>query len=267
MIAGHAALLFAVTSLVSGCPAPGYDPDWRSKTQRVLVLPLNVVAEMPEELAGGARRVDEILLDYLAERGKSVSTIGFKDAAAAWHAGESDCRSAATKGCERFDRAAPFAARHLRADHDYDLLIVPYLLLRGARTNGYTASFDGVERLVKMPRYAPYGPYGYGPYAYGPSYAWGGPYAWGGWGGGWGGWGGSRIRAASLKVFGFFPDGKRSFAGIGGLDVVDRIEVSEESGAYTFEVRENVLGDPAAIREGVARALSRLVPRPEPSRS
>jgi hypothetical protein len=239
-----------VALLVSGCPAPGYDPNWRSKAERVLVLPLNLVAEMPEELAGGARRVDEILLDYLAERGKSVSTIGFQDAAAAWRAGESDCRSAATKSCDRFDRAAPFAARHLRADHDYDVLIVPYLLLRGARTNGYVASFDGVERPVKMPRYAPYGPYGYGPYGYGP-YGYG-PY----------GWGGSRIRAASLKVFGYSPDGKKMFAGIGGLDVVDRIEVSEESGAYTFEVRENVLRDPDAIREGVARALSNFVPRP-----
>jgi hypothetical protein len=252
VIAGHAALIFAVASLGSGCPAPGYDPNWRSKSERVLVLPLNLVAAMPEELADGAPRVDKTLLDYLAASGKSVSVIGWKDAAAAWHAGEDDCRSAATKGCDRFDRVAPFAARRLRADHEYDLLIVPYLLLRGARTNGYVASFDGVERPVKMPRYAPYGPYGYGPYAYGP-------YGWGGYG-----WGGNRIRAASIKVFGFHPDGKRLFAGIGGLDVVDRIEVSEESGAYTNEVRENVLGDSEAIREGVARALSRLVP---PARS
>jgi hypothetical protein len=217
----------------------------------VLVLPLNLVAELPEELAAGARRVDEIQLDYLAERGKSVSTIGWKDAAAAWRASESECRSAATKGCDRFDRVAPFAARRLRADHDYDVLIVPYLLLRGARTNGYVASFDGVERSVKGPPYAPYGPYGYGPYGYGYGYGWGAY-----------GWGGSRIRAASLKVFGYSPDGKKVFDGIGGLDVVDQIEASEENGAYTAEVRENVLGDSNAIREGVARALSPFVPRP-----
>jgi hypothetical protein len=244
-IAARAALLAAVASLVWGCPAPGYDPNWRSKAERVLVLPLNLVAAMPEELAGDARRVDQILLDYLAERGKSVRTIGFKDAAAAWRASESDCRAAAAKKCDRFARVAPFAARRLRADHDYDVLIVPYLLLRGARTNGYVASFDGVERAVNMPRYAPYGPYGYGPY----------------------GWGGSRIRAVSLKVFGFSADGKKVFDGIGGLDVVDRIEAAEEPGDYTVEVRENVLRDPDAIREGVARALDRLVPRPKPSRS
>jgi hypothetical protein len=242
-IAGCGALLAAVASFVSGCPAPGYDPDWRSKAERVLVLPLNLVAAMPEELAGGARRVDKILLDHLSERGKSVSTIGFKDAQAAWHAGESACRSEQTKGCDRFAGVAPFAARHLRANHDYDVLIVPYLLLRGARTNGYVASFDGVERSVKMPGYAPYGPYGYGPY---------------GWGGS-PGWGGSRIRAASLKVFGFSADGKKLFDGIGGLDVVDQIESSDESGA-TVEVRENVLGNPEAIREGVALALKRLLP-------
>jgi hypothetical protein len=237
-IAGCGALLAAVASLVSGCPAPGYDPHRKTEIERALVLPLNVVAAMPRELSGGARHVDKILLDYLAERGKSVQTIGFSDAVAAWRAGESDCRSAATKGCDRFARVAPFAARRLRADHEYDVLIVPYLLLRGARTNGEVASFDGVKRPVESLRYA-------SPYPLG----------------------GGRIRAASLKVFGFAPDGKKMFDGIGGLDVVDRIEASEPPGAYTVEVREHVLGDPEAIREGVARALSPLVPRPKPPRS
>ena len=247
-IAIPAALLAVLASLVSGCPAPGYDPEWRSKAERVLVLPLNLVAQMPEELSDNARHVDEVLLDYLAARGKSVQTIGFKDAAAAWRTSESDCRSAAAKDCDRFDGVAPFAARRLRADHEYDLLIVPYLLLRGARTNGYVASFDGVERMVKMSGYPPYG-YPYGPYAYGPLVY--GP-----------GWGGPRIRAVSLKVYGFFPDGESSFDGIGGLEVVDRIEVSDEGpGAYNVLVRENLLSDPNAIREGVARALSPFVPR------
>ena len=244
-IAACGALLAAVASLASGCPAPGYDRNWKSKAERVLVLPLNLVAEMPEELAGDARRVDDILLDYLAERGKSVRTIGFRDAAAAWRASESDCRAAGAKKCDRFAGVAPFAARRLRAEQDYDVLIVPYLLLRGARSNGYVASFDGVERPVQVPRYEPYGPYGFGPY----------------------GRGATRIRAVSLKVFGFSSDGKKLFDGIGGLDVVDRIEPSEEPGAYTVEVRENVLRDPDAIREGVARALHPLVPRPKPSRS
>jgi hypothetical protein len=250
-MASLAALLAALASLVSGCPAPGYDPDWRSKAQRVLVLPLNLVATMPEELSHRAQSVDEIMLDYLAERGKSVSTIGFKDASSAWGAGENDCRSAAAKHCDRFAGVAPFVARHLRANHEYDVLIVPYLLMRGARTNGYEASFDGVERRVKMSGYRPYGPYGYGPYGY--------PYAYDPW------FSGSRIRAVSLKVFGFAVDGKKRFEGIGGLDVVDRIEASEEDDAsYSVEVRENVLGDPRAIREGVERALSKFV---RPARS
>jgi hypothetical protein len=220
----------------------------------VLVLPLNLVAAMPEELADGAKHVDEAMLDYLSARGKSVSAIGFADASAAWRAGESECRSQA-RGCDRFERVAPFAARRLRADHAFDVLIVPYLLLRAARTDGYTASFDGVERPVSMPRYAPgpyaYGPYGYGPYGYGPY----GPYPYYG-GYGWTGWEGPRIRAASLKVYGFFPDGEESFDGIGGLDVVDEVAASDESREYTIQARENVLGDPARVREGVERALS-----------
>jgi hypothetical protein len=245
--ASLAALLATMASLVSGCPAPGYDPNWKSKAQRVLVLPLNLVAEMPAEVEDRAPRVDEIMLDYLSQSGKSVSTIGFRDASAAWRASESDCRSAATKDCERFLRVAPYAARHLRADHEYDVVIVPYLLLRGARTNGYLASFDGVERPMKG--YPAYGPYGYGPYGYGYPYGYG-PY----------GFSGGRIRAVSLKVYGFSAEGKRLFDGIGGLDVVDQIEASDEG--YTSAVRENVLSESHEIREGVARALSNFVPRP-----
>ncbi len=236
-IAAGAALLAAVASL--GCPAPGYDPNWRSEAERTLVLPLNLVAAMPEELTGRARHVDRILLDYLAERGKAVRTIGFQDASAAWQAGEEDCRVAAAKGCDRFTRVAAYAAQRLREDHDYDVLIVPYLLLRRARTNGEVASFDGVERPVQVPGYASHGPYRFR----------------------------GRIRAASLKVFGFSPDGQKLFDGIGGLDVVDRVEASDEPGLYTIAVRENALRDSDAIREGVARALSPFVPRPKPSRS
>jgi len=252
-IAGRATLLFALALQAWGCPAPGYDPNWRSRADRMLVLPLNVVAAMPREVAGSAHRVDRVMLDYLAQRGKSVDTIGFSDATAAWGDGERDCRAARPKGCERFERVAPFAARRLRSDHDYDVLVVPYLLLRGARTNGYVASFDGAERTVKTPYGAPYGPYPYGPYPYGPY-----PYSYGVYP-----FGGPRIRAVSLKVFGYSADGNELFDGIGGLDVVDEFEASDEApGAYSIEVRENVLRNSDEIREGVARAFSNFVPEP-----
>ena len=238
-IGARAALsMMVIAALVSGCPAPGYHPERAREAERVLVLPLNVVAAMPTELVGGARRVDRILLDYLAEGGKAVETIGFADAGAAWRAGESDCRSQRGKHCDRFRGVAPFAARHLRADHDYDVLLVPYLLLRGARTNGVEATFDDVRRPVETPGYVSDGPLWLAQ---------------------------NRIRAASLKVYGFAPDGDEVFAGIGGLDVVDRVEASPDSGPYgypyTVHVRENVLSDPEMIREGVALALRKMVPR------
>jgi hypothetical protein len=238
-IGARAALLFAVAALAAGCPAPGYHPGQKSETRRVLVFPLNVVAAMPRELIGGSRHVDQVMLDYLAERGMAVDTIGFADAQAAWHQGESDCRAEKKKGCDRFDGVAPFVARHQRAEHGYDMLLVPYLLLRGARTNGVVARFDGVERPLETTGYAS---------GYAPDY----PYPL---------FNAGRVRAASLRVFGFSPDGKKRFTGIGGLDVVDRIDASEQPGAYSIEARANVLGDPQQIREGVAIALRELLPR------
>jgi hypothetical protein len=236
-IVARAALLVALASLVGGCPAPGYNPSGRAEVERVLVLPLNVVAAMPRELAHGARDVDRILLDYLAERGKAVEAMKYDDSVAAWRAGESECRAHEKKGCDRFADVAPFVARQLRATHAYDALLVPYLLLRGARTNGEMATFDGVKRPLDA-----------GLPANGPLWL-----------------AQNRIRAASLKVFGFHPDGKRMFAGIGGIDLVDRIELSREqypppyTVPYTVEVREDVLRDPATIREGVEIALRDLV--------
>ena len=235
-IGARVALVAALASLVGGCPAPGYNPNARAEVERVLVLPLNVVAAMPRELADGARGVDRILLDYLAESGKAVEPMAYGDSFAAWRAGENECR-AQEKSCDRFADVAPFVARRLRANHDYDVLIVPYLLLRGARTNGEVATFDGVRRPVDA-GLPPTGPLWLAQ---------------------------NRIRAASIKVYGFHPDGKKMFAGIGGIELVDRIELSREQQPYpypypyTVEVRQDVLRDAATIREGIAIALRALV--------
>ena len=88
---GRAALIAAVAWLVCGCAAPRNHLYRKSGAdfERALVLPLNLVAAMPEELAGRANRVDEALLGYLAERGKAIETIGFADA---------ECRVARERG-------------------------------------------------------------------------------------------------------------------------------------------------------------------------
>src|SRR5262245_6484067 len=150
-ILGCAAVVLAAAGIAFGCAAPRNHLYERSGSEfeRTLVLPLNLVVAMPDELAQSARRVDAVLLGYLAERGKSVEAIGFHDASAAWRESESECRSQAAKGCDRFAGVARVFAQRLRRDHDYQTLIIPYLFLRPARSNSSTAAWDGVKRPVE----------------------------------------------------------------------------------------------------------------------
>lgn len=237
-IVGRAALIAVVASVACGCAAPRNHLHRKSAAgfERALVLPLNLVAAMPEDLAARAKQVDQALLSYLAERGKATLTIGFTDAGAAWRASEAECRSQAQRHCDRFAGVAPFMARRLRSDHDYQVLIIPYLFVRTARSGRNTAAWDGVKRPVEKA-----GP-GFGPD--GPIRLVRG-----------------QIRAASLKVFAFSAEGEKVFDGVGGLDLVDRVYGYSEYEPYRIEVREDVLGDPQMLREGVELALDRLVPR------
>ncbi len=233
----RAALIAAVAGIVCGCAAPRNHLYRKSGAdfERALVLPLNLVAAMPEELAGRANRVDKALLGYLAERGKAIEAIGFADASAAWRASEAECRSQAEKRCDRFAGVAPFMARHLRTNHDYQTLIIPYLLLRTARSRSDTAAWDGVKRPVEKSGRG-FGPDGQMRFVRG------------------------EIRAASLEVFAFSAEGEKVFQGVGGLDLVDRLHGTNDFDPYDIEVREDVLGDEQMIREGVALALEPLVP-------
>jgi hypothetical protein len=230
-----------VLALALGCAAPRNHLYQRSGAdfERALVLPLNLVVAMPEELDGpAARGVDAVLLGYLAEHGKAVETLGFADASTAWRESEAECRSQAEKKCERFANVASVMAQRLRRNHDYQTLIVPYLFLRNARTNAHTAAWDGVKRPVEKT--------GQGFEQEGPLRLVRGSF-----------------RAASLKVFAFSSDGEKVFEGVGGLDLVDRLDGYSEYEPYTVEVRDNLLADSAVVREGVVLALDSLVPRSE----
>lgn len=235
---GRAALLVAVAGIAFGCAASRNHLYRRSgaEFERALVLPLNLVVAMPEEVADAARRVDAVLLGYLAERGKAVETIGFVEASTAWRESEAECRSQGEKRCDRFAGVARVLAQRLRRDHDYQTLIIPYLYLRSARNNASVAAWDGVKRPVEKSGQ------GFGPD--GPLRLVRG-----------------QVRAASLKVFAFSGDGEKVFEGVGGLDLVDRIDGYSEYEPYTIEVRENALADSASVREGVELALDPLVPR------
>jgi len=235
-IVWRAALIAAVAC---GCAAPRNHLYQKSGAQfeRALVLPLNLVAAMPAEVAGGSRRVDEALLGYLAERGKAVEAMKYADALAAWRAAESECRAQSHEDCDHFAGVAPIMAQRLRRDHDYQTLIIPYLRFHAARTGSSTAKWHGVKRSVEKTG-SGFGPGGSARLVRG------------------------EIRAVSLSVLAFSAEGKKIFEGVGGLDLVDRLRAPGDAYQdYSVDVREDVLGDEQMLREGVELALDPLVPR------
>jgi hypothetical protein len=244
-IVGRLVLIAAVACIVCECAAPRNHLYHKNGAafERAFVLPLNVVATMPRELIGGASRVEGALRGYLSERGKAIETIGIVDARAAWGESVSECRAQAERHCDRFAGVARVLARRLRKHHDYQTLIIPYLLLRSARigTGSSTARWDGVKSPVEQSGW------GFGPD--GPLRLFGGD-----------------IRAASLKVFAFSAEGTKVFEGIGGLDLVDRVYADGGPDTLRIDVREDLLGDAEMLRAGAALALDPLVPRGDESR-
>ena len=129
-----------------------------------------------------------------------------------------------------------FMAQRLRTDHDYQTLIIPYLLLRNARSGSNECRWHGVRRPVEKS---------------GSGFDEGGP---------------ARlvradIRAASLKVFAFSADGERVFEGVGGLDLVDRVSADDERALLHGGPRGRARRSGDAPRGRRARARAAGAPR------
>lgn len=234
------AVVAALALLAEGCATSPQNRLYRpagADLQRVLLLPLNVVIAMPGELTSGAKRVDQALHGYLAERGKSIETLGLAEARKAWLASAMECK-AVGRGCRGFDGAARVLARHLRENREYELLIVPYLLLRPARMRLNNVAWDGVERRIERIGESNDGGFELDS---------------------------GSIEAPSLAVFAFSSDGDKLFQGVGGLDLAHRLVFPPKRGSqalrWTFELRDDLFSDPALLREGVAVALDPLLPR------
>jgi hypothetical protein len=201
------------------------------------VLPLNVIAKMPGDLAPGSERVDDDLVAYLRERGKQVRTLTYAEARTFWKASVDDCRHEQGP-CEDFAKPASYLARRLAATGEHELLIIPYLRFREAKNCAEHVHWDQVERPVEK---------------VGPGLYPGGPID----------IEDADMRAVSIEVYVLDRGGARVFEGDGGIEVVDRIYVPKSPDPVVSEPRENLYENPAWIREGVSIALSPLIPRRE----
>jgi hypothetical protein len=201
-----------------------------------LVLPLNVMAAMPEEFRGREELVEAALHDYLRDQGRRVETISYADARRAWNASARDCERQQAQGCVGFEGAARLLALALREGSDHELLIVPYLRFRLAENCTEHVHWDGVERPVERTGagLSPDGPVAIRHI---------------------------EMRAVSLEIVALTRDGEKAFEGDGGLEVVDRLRATGGDEVIVAEPRDDLFENPGWLREGVAVALDPLVPQ------
>ena len=234
---GAGALLLAAAACASPTtPAPAVP-----SLGRVVVAPMNLWITAPPELRAGEDAVWTELLGYLASQDRPLSVLNGSDAAALWKDASAglDAAGAPISGGVAASRFAQLLALHA----DYDVLVLPSLVVRRARIGGYDAYWDGARRPLPVRAPVPMaaaldaGPGGIRIHGFKGS-----------------------IAAASLHVAMFGPDGERLFEGLAGLDVIQQLDrESRDAVEWTLEPRDDAFADAADLRRGVERAFTRQV--------
>ena len=113
---------------------------------RVVVAPLNLAVRAPTQIEGKGDRVWEELLHYFQARDRDVATLSPISAERLWLEGMLDLDFSNRSLALQIARSR-FAVA-LAAHYDYDVLVIPSLVLRAGHLRGHHASWDGVQRVV-----------------------------------------------------------------------------------------------------------------------
>ena len=232
---------FALLACSSPTPDAGHSNTIQA-TDRVIVAPLNLALRMPAEIDGMQDPVWQALLEHFETRNRAVQQIENSDAQRLWSGVVNEMGPA-----RELSGATSRFARQLAEHSDYDLLVMPALVLRRAAVRGHQAYWDGVRRRVSVDD------------------------AWDGLIDEIGGTGGDstvrglngRLAGASLYVVVLTPDGHAVSEGLGGLDLLHEAEHARHAqrGEWRVVLREEPFATPRHLQEGIRVALERKLPR------
>lgn len=247
--------LLTLSALALAPAAAASDPEpptpWQAQARRVVVAPLNLMVNTPEDLSGKEGPVWDALVQHFQESGQQVAVIEPASAKALW--------IAATNDLDLSDRAAALRrarsrfARLLAEHRGYDALVVPSLVLRAAAVHGQHASWDGVRRRALEDRdmIAPGIADRAHPFGTAWSVATSGLYG--------------EIAAASLHLAILDANGRLVSEGLGGLALARRPQHDARSHAWTSEPLARPFDDPDHLREGIELAAAGLAADDAPS--
>ena len=207
--------------------AEGVDP---ASIESVYLAPINATTRLEDDLLSSSERVKEQILKHLEANGCRVVEVPLYRFRHVWSKSFRgvDLKAADTRRPDGLLPPPPAEAmaklfRSLGSSEQVDALLVPDLVVRPARLNGHMARWDGVSRRQESSDSRP--------------------------------WTG-HTNALSLRLRMFGPDGELLFEGLGGLDLLFKINVRK----VRAEVADEILSNPGHVVEGVSIAFDPFYP-------
>jgi hypothetical protein len=212
---------------------------------RIVVAPLNLALRAPAGVSLDTELVRVELARHFQQMDRAVKEIEPVGASRIW--AESHAELTETGAKPDLAVTSKNFAQRLAQHAEYDLLIMPSLLLRSARVVGTDAYWDGVRRRLPVKSIAPFGPIE----ALEPT---GIRVSQRGFRG--------RVTAVSLYVEVLTPDGRSVYQGIGGLDVLQEARLAR-AGSRSWELvdRTDALAERSDLSSGIDVAFERQLPR------
>lgn len=245
MPAKSVAVLAAVALMLAACSSSPLSSQREApRVGRVVVAPLNLALRTPPELEDVTEPVEHAILGYFQGRDRRVTRLAASDADILWYQVTSELERSGSP--VDLSTASAAFARRLAEHTDYELLVMPSLLVRAARVLGRHASWDGVRRRLEISHLED------GSTLVGWSS--GGAIEFVGYTG--------NIAAASLHVAVLTAAGEPVHQGLGGLALIQalRHDDARPHDAWALGPREQPFDDPDALREGVRVAFERGLP-------
>jgi hypothetical protein len=204
--------------------------------RRVLLGPSNLAYALPAEVSGAVERVQGAVVAYLEARELEVERLDLAEGRKRWREAAAQAKGQGSEG------AVAIFARQLAAERDFQVLILPSLLMFSVRVVDSSGTWDGVRRSLSMVNRPSLGPPGSADtLSKGMVY---------------GGVTGDAL-ATSLHVLVYSPDGERIFEGRGGFDFIQEIDLAHAPDwRWEFHPTLARLRDPEVLNGGVEIALS-----------
>jgi hypothetical protein len=239
--------LVVLVGLLLGCAgtpdneiAPGHEG--APGVHRFLVCAPNTALALPAELGDGAAALRAGIEEYLLQHDREVEWVDL-------YQGKHLLRRALDRAKEegRADEAPALFAEELSQHFDFQVLVMPSILVQRVRTRNSWASWDGVKRRMRTLN-APRGPSGRGQSTLAEGVAHGGI--------------SGDMLVTSVHVVIFSPEGEKIFEGRGGLEFLHDIDLSAVDKSSTFELsmRDDLFTERELLQEGIGIAFTPYLP-------